>query len=286
MFGPLLLLKITGTICPCLEKDEDNVARESCTSLESLPIRWYIKSHKTAGQSAGAMVGGLVSGLFGKGNKSSGVAGSEYIRINATFHLLDSAMGPSIVVRPSESQELSQEDIGIMPAEKSIPLKRFGKIEHVDDSSFLGMGGGCRSTVVCYWKNSEEEILRFDVMCPGSNTKNAEADADTRDDVIGKIMGLIEWDKNRRCASGELEEDDESSSPEEDDFENENDVCQNVTTPTKSDKPRGKAANMAHFAKREIEMQKRKRDREKKKNAYLKDSGGLKYTALAMANRS
>mmetsp|Transcript_27227 Transcript_27227/g.32206 ORF Transcript_27227/g.32206 Transcript_27227/m.32206 type:complete len:84 (+) Transcript_27227:1-252(+) len=45
------------------------------------------------------------------------------------------------------------------------------------------------------------------------------------------------------------------------------------------------ASKLKHFAKREIEMKKQKRDREKKKSKYMKESGGLKYTALAMANR-
>mgnify|MGYP001398625145 CR=1 FL=1 len=36
----------------------------------------------------------------------------------------------------------------------------------------------------------------------------------------------------------------------------------------------------------EIEMKKQKRDREKRKSRYLKETGGLKYTAIAMANKA
>jgi hypothetical protein len=47
-----------------------------------------------------------------------------------------------------------------------------------------------------------------------------------------------------------------------------------------------KAKKMQHFAQREIEMQKTKREREARKAKYVKDAGGLKYSAIAMANRS
>ena len=46
------------------------------------------------------------------------------------------------------------------------------------------------------------------------------------------------------------------------------------------------AAQVKHFAQREIEMQKQKKEREDRKAKYVKEAGGLKYTAIAMANRS
>jgi hypothetical protein len=49
---------------------------------------------------------------------------------------------------------------------------------------------------------------------------------------------------------------------------------------------RQKAQKAAHFARREIELQQQRRERDKRKAEYVKGSGGLKYTALAMANRS
>jgi hypothetical protein len=45
------------------------------------------------------------------------------------------------------------------------------------------------------------------------------------------------------------------------------------------------AQKATHFAKRELEMQQTKRDREKRKSKLIAESGGLKYTALAMASR-
>lgn len=43
---------------------------------------------------------------------------------------------------------------------------------------------------------------------------------------------------------------------------------------------------MKHFAERELEMKKMKKDRENRKAKYVKEAGGLKYTAIAMANRA
>ncbi|KAL3778077.1 hypothetical protein ACHAW5_001416 [Stephanodiscus triporus] len=48
----------------------------------------------------------------------------------------------------------------------------------------------------------------------------------------------------------------------------------------------GNAQKIKHFAQREIEMQRMKKERENRKAKYVKEAGGLKYTAIAMANRS
>ena len=67
------------------------------------------------------------------------------------------------------------------------------------------------------------------------------------------------------------------------------DLESSTTDSERSDDPTGlkaRAQRATHFAKKEIEMKKRQQDREKIKAKYMKDSGGLKYTALAMANRS
>jgi hypothetical protein len=55
---------------------------------------------------------------------------------------------------------------------------------------------------------------------------------------------------------------------------------------TEEDTLKQKAQKAAHFAKREIELGTQRREREKRKAEYVKGSGGLKYTALAMANRT
>ena len=56
--------------------------------------------------------------------------------------------------------------------------------------------------------------------------------------------------------------------------------------PRDAPRTRSRVETAARRAKREIELQGRKRDAEKRKGEYMKASGGLKYTALAMANRA
>jgi hypothetical protein len=79
-------------------------------------------------------------------------------------------------------------------------------------------------------------------------------------EVKEAITQMIEWDGRRRAAIP----DDERELDEE----------QGI---------KARAQKAAHFAKREIELQQQRRDREKRKAALVKDTGGLKYTALAMA---
>ena len=92
---------------------------------------------------------------------------------------------------------------------------------------------------------------------------NTPAIAEDRDSFVHHLQVLSEWDRQRRAVAG-IEEDDEEPSG-------------NFLTQ--------RAQKAAHFAKREIEMQQTKRDREKRKAKLVAESGGLKYTALAMANR-
>ena len=52
-------------------------------------------------------------------------------------------------------------------------------------------------------------------------------------------------------------------------------------------RPASRMASATRRAKKEIELQSRKRDSEKKKAEYMKGiGGGLKYTAIAMAERA
>ena len=60
-----------------------------------------------------------------------------------------------------------------------------------------------------------------------------------------------------------------------------------VEAAAEPERPASRVETAARRAKREIELQGRKRDAEKRKGEYMKGvGGGLKYTALAMANRA
>ena len=98
---------------------------------------------------------------------------------------------------------------------------------------------------------------------------------------------LIEWERRRQSIILTLGED--APDNEEETVDEYDDDDDDIGTPTRT-KRKGvlaeKAASIKHFAQREIEMQKLKKERENRKAKYVKEAGGLKYTAIAMANRS
>ncbi|CAM9237667.1 unnamed protein product [Choristocarpus tenellus] len=51
------------------------------------------------------------------------------------------------------------------------------------------------------------------------------------------------------------------------------------------DRVKEQAQKQKHFAKRSIELQQQKKEAESRKAKYMQETGGLKYTAMAMANR-
>ena len=97
------------------------------------------------------------------------------------------------------------------------------------------------------------------------------AHADDRALFVHYVLVLMEWDRQRRLATGHGENDDD------DDDDGNFFLTQ-------------RAQKAAHFAKREIELQQVKRQRESRKAKLMANcnggNGGLKYTALAMMQRA
>ena len=83
--------------------------------------------------------------------------------------------------------------------------------------------------------------------------------SDDRDAVYLDLKVLVEWNKHRQP---------------------------DVEEELPADGIRAKAKKAAHFARREMEMRETKRSREQRKAKYMEGKTGLKYTAMAMANRS
>jgi hypothetical protein len=97
-------------------------------------------------------------------------------------------------------------------------------------------------------KASEKEAARISFLS-----------SDARDAFSLDLKVLVEWNKHRQP---DIEED----------------------LPATGIRQRAQKA--AHFAKREIEMREKKREREKRKADHMKGNTGLKYTAMAMANQA
>jgi len=274
MFGPVLLVKIKGAICPCLESEPDKYLREGIGNLTNLPIRFYPQASSS---NDGGGVGGFVSGLFGKGaasNISKVISGGK----NAKLSVIDTIKGPSIYIESdldADNGVDNANDNNVTDQQKAetktIPLKRIGVV--AADDAFLSTS--CAG-IIMYEKGrsfsddgdggSDIELLRFDLQ-PAANS-NEGIDSETRDQIVDKILMIVQWEGRRKEGKSQDNSCDEESE-------------EGVSAVKK----KNVASKLKHFAQREIEMKKQKRDREKKKSRYMKESGGLKYTAVAMANR-
>lgn len=294
VLGPVFQLRYLGLICPCLEKPEDEAARNALQQCTGLPIRYHRKEKEGSGDGAGALSSAMssVSGLFGSSSGGGGGDGgggtSSFVKGAATLTVMDTLSGPAIFVETEpdasiESTEVDEQG-NVLQLDtrhrKTVPLRNIAQIRAID-GSFMGMIGGGPSLVAVVGKaKGSPELLRFNVLnAAGKKVENAEI----RDELIGRLNGLVEWDRRRRAAFGSDENaagnanDDE----EEDAFENDEE-----SGGKRKGAPKGKAAKAAYFAKREIELSKQRREREKRKARYLEGSGGLKYTAIAMANKA
>lgn len=294
---PLLTLKLLGSLCPCLEREEDGPARQAAWALANVPIRWHrrLRGSSSSGEGGGS-VGGFISGMFGKSTGSL-VGGDSYEPLEgATLSVVDAgSSGPHLVASPPGFSAIRK---------KSIPLRVIKKVQAQKGGIITS---GSRSGIEIL-DSTGREILRFDVLksapmsAAGDNAdeedwENTEAsgggsaeDAEesARDDIIDQLEMLIEWERRRQARIVVLGEDDAENNEEEtyvDEYDDDGDG-----TGSSPKRKRGaiaeKAQQMKHFAQREIELQKTKKEREARKAKYVKEAGGLKYTAIAMANRS
>jgi hypothetical protein len=283
---PLSSLKYLGTICPCLEKEEDGPARKAAWTLSSAPIRWHRKLRSAPSSpkaDAARGVSGFLSGMFRATSGSPADGGAHYDALEgSTLSVVDSMTGPSLTIRPPSNDVNG----------KCVPLKIIKTIRV--PSGVIDSLVGSRSAVQILDK-SGRELLRFDLLKPTTaSTPDSEwqetdgredADEKTRDEFIDQLEILVEWERRRQDYLITLgDEDDNTENVEVDEYddgptgERSSSKSGNVIT--------DKARKIQHFAQREIEMQKTKRERETRKAKYVKEAGGLKYTAIAMANRS
>jgi len=169
----------------------------------------------------------------------------------AELSICDSIGGPILKIDFEESDN----DTG--SETRKLPLKKIGGISPND--SFMSSASG-----ICIYSKKKNENGESGELCR-FNLKTLSGD--DRDEVIAFMNTVKRWNEKRSIKANEDETD------EDDDVQQKIGLGQT-------------ALKMKHFAEREIELSKQKRDRESRKARYLKDSGGLKYTAIAMANRS
>lgn len=115
------------------------------------------------------------------------------------------------------------------------------------------------------------ELCRLDLKY---RHNNQDLDSTARDEVMEALTLLIQWSDAKGLLQQQQQQQQQQSQQDGgDDSTTGGGIGQ-------------RALKIKHFAQREIELAKKKRDRENRKARYLKESGGgLKYTAIAMANR-
>jgi len=166
---------------------------------------------------------------------------------------------PELQICPQKKQQQQSDidTIGDGPLQRSsamsfqldIPLHHIQRVE--SESTLM---------IVIYTK----DVHAIDEKKAGTEKEAARLafqSSDDRDAACLDLKVLVEWNKHRQP---EIEEE------------------------LPADGIRNRAQKAAHFAKREIEMREKKRDRERRKAGHMSNmaSGGLKYTAMAMANQS
>ena len=283
---PLLTLKLLGSICPCLEKEDDGTARRAAWSLSSVHVRWHKGENNLSennNNSASVLMSGFVKGIFGGSSSSTdggsgGSSDKSYESIDGcTLTIEDAKGGPQLIMSPPPSRAIGK---------KRVPLRMIKTVRLAAPSRSSSSSG------IEVILDNNDVVLRFDVLKSMQfseedideehNIQVEDADDVTRDDTLVQLQILVEWERRRQAHLITLGVDE----PAEDiDQINDNDG-QSSSSPKRGGMIADKARKVQHFAQREIEMQKQKRDRESRKAKYVKEAGGLKYTAIAMANRS
>merc|ERR1712150_136047 len=295
--GPLTKLRYIGAICPCLLSEEDLQARKSYKKLSSMlskRITYYKPPPKSQSENDNdnkSFLGSLAAGFLGGSSSNKSTSNATYDhweKIESSINLTQGFRN-SIAIeitlskdleKESESSEYSDEDedsetIALQKNNHNnsiiIPFQKVGLINSANASSNVFGNSDNSSMIIIYGKQSQhnpsgkgDELLRF-----------ALNEKVNRVEFIDLIMNLIHWDRNRT----KYMEDEEDTNNKDGGEKSEKDGAKD-----KKGFLKNKAEKAAYFAKRELEMQTLKREREQRKQKYLKDTGGLKYTAIAMAN--
>lgn len=282
-FGPILQLQLYGLVCPCLQKSEDVNARQAVQSINSSCRRVQWIRVNPSGSSSGGFLGGIFSKVSGSGNNTNLIA-QIILRDNGE----NGRPNPELFVDPlpdSIDNEYCEDDNeGNRPAttanskqkgQKCLTKEKIGyklnlKLRRVDKVSLDEATGQiilCAKPVTRDGKKSApKELLRFVVLSGNSDTPISQ---DGRNLLAHHFMVISEWERQRRAS---LSIEDAYESDDEDEDDETNFLAR-------------RAQKATHYARRELEMQQTKRDREERKAKLIAESGGLKYTAIAMANR-
>lgn len=312
-FGPIFLLQVKGMVCPCLLKSEDANARQAvkdingaCRRVQMHPLADR-SSNSNDSKSRGFSLGSLFGSRADSGEATTTVPsqppptrGTNYLA-KLVVHDSGGDGQPEFLVIPIGNYEVEVEqdnEEGMQcnaskpqqqkqrtgsPEKKKIKLRRVDKVRLEGDQIVLTSKKGSSGSPA-------RELLRFTVLQPlcttdnnqdfetnvsqSSSTEILPVTPDTRNTLVHHFMVLTEWERQRRAALHVSDPDNYNNDSEDEEEEEQHHT--NFFT--------ARAQKAAHFAKRELELQKTKKEREQRKAKLISEAGGLKYTAMAMAN--
>lgn len=276
--GPLSHLYYMGFF-PCCQKEEDKNAREALSQLNTVGARiiWHRDNRNRLVENVKAAAFSFLSK-----NKNATKQDDKNPLVKACIRIYDNPEGiPEIqvakrsVVAASAAAKYSDDadmdagefgGLGAFQDEEQPESKKKGKPKKDKNEEI---------TIVLKQIHTvtpvEQDLITLNILTPdGQHTKEwvkfaLEAqDQAARNMFVHNLQVLMEWDKNRRNECGELEYDETAA----------------------ASTLRSRAQKAAHFARRELEMKQTKRSREERKAKYVEESGGLKYTAIAMARNA
>jgi hypothetical protein len=292
-FGPLFQLQVKGFLCPCLERSENKNARQAVAAINGAckRILWH-RQPSSQRKSAGFSLS--FTGFFQRSSiqqqqqqQATDTDGNDAEVMElvgpstclAKLILRDSGGDrhqPELFLDPIFNADTKNDDNrGTFNNNQNSISKLNIKLRRVDTVRLDEETG----QIVLLAKKSSgqptaKELLRFTVLQPmseqnhdwdDSNSRETiPATSDARNLLMHHFMVIVEWERLRRAEIYDWDDDD--------DDENQLNFIQ------------ARAQKAAHFAKREIEMKQTKKSREERKAKLIAESGGLKYTAIAMAN--
>jgi hypothetical protein len=256
--GPIFSLRVWGLFCPCLEKDEDKSARQSLQQLNRLGERvdWHTSPKKTYAAT------GFVKSLFTVSATNTQSHTDEKPPTLAQLKIVDGTKDSINYGEPYPELQLvpRPKEPGSAPSDPGSPLG--GLMRQKSYQLDIPLHHILRVESI---EPTMIAIITKDVHSTDENASEKEAarisfaSSDDRDAASLDLKVLVEWNKHRQP---DIEED------------------------LPADGIRQRAQKAAHFAKKEIELREKKREREKRKAAHMQGNTGLKYTAMAMANQA
>lgn len=292
--GPIFTLRLYGLLCPCFEKSEDRSARASLSQVNGklgTSVYWHVGGNTSSGTIGSGKniqaATGFVKSLFGGSSPASATSFSSRQHSDGGKPPIQAQIRVVDATKESINNGAPYPELQIKPQKKE---GGEGEDEDQDNESDNGPVAGAGNKLKGFFNRNSQSyqldiplhhVIRIDSIDPtmivivtkdihAIDEKNSIKDAarisfetqDDRDAASLDLKVLVEWNKNR-LQGKEMEEE------------------------LPGDGIRARAQKAAHFAKREIELRETKRTREQRKAKYMEGTtGGLKYTAMAMANRA